>query len=163
VIVDFLICIIRGLLVFRKTSCDHSQTRGTLLREWSSFFKISFYRLGTPSRFSSEVCEELSSVDSSMSLDNCLEKLSLNLMSWLMRRRSLKYRLAKCRNLMLLLLLLHEQHHRMHLELNVIKRFFLRRLQKGSISYRVCPHQGILKGAVSLYCWPPVWLVWNLD
>jgi hypothetical protein len=22
-------------------------------------------------------------------------------------------------------------------------------------------HQGILKGEVSLYCWPPVWLVWN--
>jgi hypothetical protein len=21
--------------------------------------------------------------------------------------------------------------------------------------------QGILKGEVSLYCWPPVWLVWN--
>jgi len=33
---------------------------------------------------------------------------------------------------------------------------------------RACPHfllayacnQGILKGEVSLYCWPPVWLVW---
>ncbi len=24
-----------------------------------------------------------------------------------------------------------------------------------------CQHQGILKGKVSLYCWPPVWLVWN--
>ncbi len=23
------------------------------------------------------------------------------------------------------------------------------------------PNQGILKGEVSLYCWPPVWLVWN--
>jgi len=22
-------------------------------------------------------------------------------------------------------------------------------------------NQGILKGEVSLYCWPPVWLVWN--
>jgi len=22
-------------------------------------------------------------------------------------------------------------------------------------------YQGILKGKVSLYCWPPVWLVWN--
>ncbi len=24
-----------------------------------------------------------------------------------------------------------------------------------------CSKQGILKGEVSLYCWPPVWLVWN--
>jgi hypothetical protein len=25
----------------------------------------------------------------------------------------------------------------------------------------LCILQGILKGEVSLYCWPPVWLVWN--
>ncbi len=30
-----------------------------------------------------------------------------------------------------------------------------------SVSRRSALHQGILKGEVSLYHWPPVWLVWN--
>ena len=30
-----------------------------------------------------------------------------------------------------------------------------------SITYRLMLVQGILKGEVSLYHWPPVWLVWN--
>ncbi len=28
-----------------------------------------------------------------------------------------------------------------------------------ALTWALC--QGILKGEVSLYCWPPVWLVWN--
>jgi len=32
----------------------------------------------------------------------------------------------------------------------------------GTRSFRWQPYQGILKGEVSLYSWPPVWLVWNL-
>ncbi len=45
--------------------------------------------------------------------------------------------------------------------LTLLPRFW----RSSNISRSVCPQplgsQGILKGEVSRYCWPPVWLVWN--
>jgi hypothetical protein len=44
------------------------------------------------------------------------------------------------------------------------RNFILRHWCQRSINQSVCPrlNQGILKGVVLLYQWPPVWQVWNL-